>query len=56
MKHDVGISTRIALSICQEDNLDDIQLIQEVIKAKLDREYSSGNGSLMRIAPIGVAL
>lgn len=53
---DVGRCTRIALSTWQQQGLNDIERTQEVIKEKLDREYSSGNGSLMRIAPIGVAL
>lgn len=53
---DVGMSTRIALSTWQEQGLNDIEHTHEMIKIKLDKEYSSGNGSLMRIAPVGVAL
>lgn len=51
---DVGISTGQALS-CWKKGLADAESTQQTINNKLKHESCSGNGSLMRIAPIGVA-
>ncbi|CAG8030700.1 unnamed protein product [Penicillium salamii] len=51
---DMGRSTRTALKIWKNSGLRDMRLAQASIDAQLDREESSGNGSLMRIIPIGV--
>lgn len=53
---DMGKSTRISLSTWQSKGLDNVEATQRTIIAKLDKEWCAGNGSLMRIAPIGVAL
>lgn len=53
---DLGRSTRVALRIWKAHGLDELALTQLKVREKLDQEESSGNGSLMRIAPIGVAL
>ncbi|GMF73618.1 unnamed protein product [Aspergillus oryzae] len=53
---DVGASTRSALQSWRKRGTSDLQRVQDVINQKLDVEQSSGNGSLMRIAPIGLAL
>ena len=53
---DVGQSTRTALMIWMERGINDLEHTQRVIDQRLDREEASGNGSLMRISPIGVAL
>ncbi|OGM45558.1 ADP-ribosylglycohydrolase [Aspergillus bombycis] len=53
---DVGRSTRSALQSWKKQGTEDLQRTQEVINGKLDVEQSSGNGSLMRIAPVGLAL
>lgn len=51
---DMGRSTRTALKIWKNSGLRDMRLAQASIDSQLDREESSGNGSLMRIVPIGV--
>lgn len=53
---DLGMSTRIALRIWNAQGLNDLPLAQQKVNEQLNREGSSGNGSLMRISPIGVAL
>ncbi|KNG83277.1 ADP-ribosylglycohydrolase [Aspergillus nomiae NRRL 13137] len=53
---DVGRSTRSALQSWRKRGTEDLQRTQDVVNRKLDVEQSSGNGSLMRIAPIGLAL
>lgn len=54
---DMGISTREALTIWKDkDSSDDTAKTQRQVNALLGRDDKSGNGSLMRIAPIGVAL
>jgi len=53
---DVGKSTRTALARWKRHGVDQIERTQRDICSKLDQESCSGNGSLMRIAPIGVAL
>lgn len=53
---DVGYSTRSALQSWRKRGTEDLQRTQDVINQKLDMEHRSGNGSLMRIAPIGLAL
>ncbi|CAG7919858.1 unnamed protein product [Penicillium olsonii] len=51
---DMGRATRTALKIWRNFGLRDLRFGQASIDAQLDREESSGNGSLMRIVPIGV--
>lgn len=51
---DVGLSTRMALLSWNQRGVDLLQTTQDHINRTLDREDRSGNGSLMRIAPIGV--
>jgi ADP-ribosylglycohydrolase len=51
---DEGLSTRLALEIWEENGVDNLQHTQCLISQKLDAEHRSGNGSLMRIAPIGL--
>ena len=53
---DVGGSTRKALAVWKDDGWKDVERTQRAITQKLDKESCSGNGSLMRISPIGVAL
>lgn len=53
---DLGKSTCIALLTWKERGLGNVEATLQVITAKLDEECCSGNGSLMRIAPVGVAL
>lgn len=53
---DVGISTRISLEIWSKHGTRDIQQTQELVDQKLDLERCSGNGSLMRISPIGLVM
>ena len=51
---DMGHSTRSALTIWKKSGLRDIEFAQATINARLDCEQRSGNGSLMRIVPVGV--
>jgi ADP-ribosylglycohydrolase len=51
---DMGLSTRSALMIWKKFGIRDIELAQATINEKLDREHCSGNGSLMRIVPVGL--
>ncbi|KAF9888230.1 hypothetical protein FE257_009225 [Aspergillus nanangensis] len=53
---DVGFSTRAALHSWKSLGVADINQTQAHIDRALDRENRSGNGSLMRIAPVGVVL
>lgn len=53
---DVGISTRIALRIWNNNGSEDIEQTQRQINQRLHVEECSGNGSLMRISPVGLAL
>lgn len=53
---DLGRSTRVALRIWKARGLDDLPLTQQKVSEQLNKEASSGNGSLMRISPVGVAL
>lgn len=53
---DVGISTRIALAIWEKDGGRDPDKAQQQINERLDKEPCSGNGSLMRISPVGLAM
>lgn len=50
---DVGHSTRMSLKIWKS-KMSDMAFAQASVNAQLDREEFSGNGSLMRIVPIGV--
>lgn len=52
---DMGISTREAIGTWK-DSSEDTAKTQRKVNDLLDRDDKSGNGSLMRIAPIGVAL
>ncbi|KAJ5087206.1 hypothetical protein N7456_010822 [Penicillium angulare] len=53
---DVGISTRIALNLWNQYGVMNLDATQAVITAELSEERRSGNGSLMRIAPVGIML
>lgn len=53
---DVGRSTRIALTIWDKNGSEDIEQTQRRINQRLDMEECSGNGSLMRISPVGLAM
>ncbi|KAJ5931102.1 hypothetical protein N7466_006595 [Penicillium verhagenii] len=53
---DVGVSTGEALSIWKARGLADLEQTTQIIADKLRKDECSGNGSLMRIAPVGVAL
>jgi ADP-ribosylglycohydrolase len=53
---DLGRSTRIALRVWKARGLDDLALAQHQVNEQLNQEGASGNGSLMRISPIGIAL
>lgn len=53
---DVGMSTRVSLGIWGERGTGDIAQTQRVVDRDLDRERASGNGSLMRISPVGVVM
>lgn len=53
---DVGMSTRAGLGIWGERGTGDIEATQGVIDQRLGVEEASGNGSLMRIAPVGVVM
>jgi ADP-ribosylglycohydrolase len=53
---DLGRSTRMALRVWKAQGLGDLVLTQQKVSEQLDQEGASGNGSLMRISPIGVAL
>lgn len=53
---DLGRSTRLALRRWKSEGLGDLPLAQQKVTEQLDYEGASGNGSLMRISPIGVAL
>lgn len=57
---DVGVSTRLALSLWDAPSSSSSSLrtddAQRAVDAKLDRDSRCGNGSLMRIAPVGVVL
>ncbi|KAG2417549.1 hypothetical protein HFD88_008768 [Aspergillus terreus] len=53
---DVGRSTRGALLSWKKRGTEQLEQTQAHINAKLDRDDCSGNGSLMRIAPLGVVL
>ncbi|KAJ5537584.1 hypothetical protein N7494_007063 [Penicillium frequentans] len=53
---DVGVSTSRALKLWQKRGLGGIEETGQMISDKLMREEFSGNGSLMRIAPVGVAM
>jgi ADP-ribosylglycohydrolase len=52
---DMGYSTRKALSIWKKSRMENIEGAQARIDVELDSEERSGNGSLMRIVPVGVA-
>jgi ADP-ribosylglycohydrolase len=51
---DMGHSTHSALTIWKNSGMSDIELAQAEINARLDKNQCSGNGSLMRIVPVGV--
>lgn len=51
---DIGISTRRALTIWHQFGATPSS--QQRVNRELDKEISCGNGSLMRIAPVGVML
>ncbi|KAJ5152628.1 uncharacterized protein N7482_009106 [Penicillium canariense] len=53
---DIGISTHQALKTWEADGVEELELTQQKVNRKLNREDASGNGSLMRISPVGVAL
>ncbi|KAE8387690.1 ADP-ribosylation/Crystallin J1 [Aspergillus alliaceus] len=53
---DVGLSTRAALLSWRKCGTVDLQRTQAVIDRELDAEDRSGNGSVMRIAPVGLVL
>lgn len=53
---DVGISTDAALSIWQEKGTDHLRRTQRIVDEQLKVESCSGNGSLMRISPIGLVI
>ncbi|KAJ5633399.1 ADP-ribosylation/Crystallin J1 [Penicillium lividum] len=53
---DVGISTGQALSIWKKRGLADLEQTGQIISDKLRHEHCSGNGSLMRVGPVGTAL
>ncbi|RMJ26054.1 ADP-ribosylglycohydrolase [Aspergillus sp. HF37] len=53
---DVGMSTRTSLAIWGERGTRDIEATQGMIDQRLGVEKASGNGSLMRIAPVGVVM
>ena len=59
---DEGVSTQLALSIWHAEGTAgattraDLQTIQQAVDRELDIESCSGNGSLMRICPIGVVM
>jgi ADP-ribosylglycohydrolase len=52
---DMGHSTRKSLSIWKKSRMENIEDAQARIDIELDSEERSGNGSLMRIVPVGVA-
>ncbi|KAJ5297728.1 hypothetical protein PENANT_c012G07778 [Penicillium antarcticum] len=52
---DMGRSTRKSLSIWKKSHMENIEGVQARIDIELDGEERSGNGSLMRIVPVGVA-
>jgi ADP-ribosylglycohydrolase len=53
---DVGISTRLALETWRKHGTDQARETQRLVDRNLSRENRSGNGSLMRIATMGVML
>ncbi|EPS26374.1 hypothetical protein PDE_01310 [Penicillium oxalicum 114-2] len=54
---DLGRSTRVALRFWKRRGaFRDREITQMQVNEELDREEASGNGSLMRICPLGVAL
>ncbi|KAJ6115407.1 ADP-ribosylation/Crystallin J1 [Penicillium sp. IBT 16267x] len=53
---DVGVSTGRALAVWQARGLADLEQTGQIISDNLMKENFSGNGSLMRVAPVGVAL
>lgn len=53
---DVGVSTSRALKLWQKRGLGGIEETGQMISDSLMKEKFSGNGSLMRIAPVGVAM
>ncbi|KAJ5762173.1 uncharacterized protein N7511_005555 [Penicillium nucicola] len=52
---DMGRSTRKSLSIWNNSRMENLEAAQARIDIELDGEEFSGNGSLMRIVPLGVA-
>ncbi|KKK13482.1 hypothetical protein ARAM_003886 [Aspergillus rambellii] len=53
---DVGLSTRRALCLWRDHGTRDTEGTQRQVNHSLDKESSSGNGSLMRIASVGLVL
>lgn len=53
---DIGVSTGRALKLWQERGLGGIEETGQMISDRLMKDEFSGNGSLMRIAPVGVAM
>lgn len=53
---DVGISTQAALSIWRDKGVGDLRDTQRIVDERLKVESCSGNGSLMRISPIGLLM
>ncbi|KAJ5779555.1 ADP-ribosylglycohydrolase family protein [Penicillium paradoxum] len=52
---DVGNSTSSSLEIWKRSGASDVDLTQAEVNRKLNHEKFSGNGSLMRIVPVGLA-
>ncbi|KAJ5272891.1 hypothetical protein N7478_008016 [Penicillium angulare] len=53
---DVGISTRLALNLWNQHGVMNLDATQAIITRQLSDERRSGNGSLMRIGPVGIML
>lgn len=53
---DVGKSTRRSLAIWNKRGVEDIESTQVAVDRNLNKDDFSGNGSLMRVSPVGVAL
>lgn len=53
---DVGKSTRRSLAIWHKRGVEDLETTQKMVDGTLNNDDFSGNGSLMRVSPVGVAL
>ena len=51
---DMGNATHVSLAVWRRSGMGNVEAAQAQVNSKLDHEQFSGNGSLMRIVPVGL--